>query len=120
MPGAALHLSGGQRTMPAVHRASDTLWFASGESSGVFSCVGRNNKKHHQRRPAGERGHLLMEVSCEALLHSEQSEALILQPSQALQAFVESALLLKLLNIHLFLQATQVQHEAIAMRSCFR
>jgi len=55
-----------------------------------------------------------MELSCEALLHSKQSEDFkpaCLQPSQVLQAYAESALLLKLLNIHLFLQAMQ---EAIA------
>lgn len=56
-----------------------------GESSGVFFCVGGNNKKHHQRVPAGAWGHLLMEVSCEALLHYEQSRDfnLTAQPSAA-------------------------------------
>jgi len=30
VPRAALHLNGGQKTMPAVHRGYDVLWFASG------------------------------------------------------------------------------------------
>lgn len=94
VPRAALHLNSRQKTTPAAHRASDGLWFAAGQNSGVFFCVGGNNKKHHQRVPAGERGYLMMEVSCEALLHSEQSRGFILQPSQVLQTLAESALLL--------------------------
>lgn len=84
----------------------------------VSFFVGGNNKKHHPRVPAGECGHLMVVVSCEALLRSKQSWGFNL--TAQLQALSGSVLLLKLLNIHLFLQATQVQREAIAMRSRFR
>lgn len=122
VPRAALRLNSRQNSMPAVHRGSDVLWFASG---GELWCLFLCGRKRTIKNTIRECLQVSEGISwwrwvvrlCSTL---SRAEALILQPSQVLQAFPESVLLLKLLNIHLFLQATQIQQEVIATRSCFR